>query len=327
VKKDDIIAALRRVGLQPGDHVVVHSSLKSFGHVDGGPDAVIDALEDAVTKCGTVVMPTYSGQLIYVLERLALRAGVNGAGSGRGTVFEGSLSSLFEELRNQAYEGGVPYPFATPRDLFKRFSGERKFLERNGWRMEFLGSSPNSAVRLTRDAPPLAEEDIKPWRMPVWTGAIPEAFWRRPETIRSHQYSGSFSAWGRLAEKILEGHDDRPGHKFEDHPLYRLMVLGGKILLLGVDHRSNSSIHVAEWAALRELDPGGLESRREFVEDFESINQPLVEAGGQRETELGSCRIRLALSVAVFDVVRRILLDILEREGSAPSREPASTDS
>lgn len=51
---------LTRLGLQ--DRVVaVHSSLSSFGHVDGGAEAVVDAL---LQTCNTVLMPSYSLQLM-----------------------------------------------------------------------------------------------------------------------------------------------------------------------------------------------------------------------------------------------------------------------
>lgn len=45
VRKEDIKAGLMRLGLKKGDTVGVHSSLSSFGHVDGGADTVIDALK------------------------------------------------------------------------------------------------------------------------------------------------------------------------------------------------------------------------------------------------------------------------------------------
>ena len=45
LSRDDLVHGLRRIGLRAGYHVVVHSSLSSFGYVEGGADAVIDALE------------------------------------------------------------------------------------------------------------------------------------------------------------------------------------------------------------------------------------------------------------------------------------------
>ena len=54
----DITAALRRLGIVPGDMVLVHSSLKSLGHVDGGTAAVIRGFEDLLGREGTLVMPT-----------------------------------------------------------------------------------------------------------------------------------------------------------------------------------------------------------------------------------------------------------------------------
>ena len=45
VSKDDIKAGLLWLGLKKGDTVGVHSSLNSFGYVEGGADAVIDVLQ------------------------------------------------------------------------------------------------------------------------------------------------------------------------------------------------------------------------------------------------------------------------------------------
>jgi len=58
--KGDISGALRELGLRAGDTVVVHSSLSSFGEVDGGADSVVDALLDVLTPDGTLVAPTFN---------------------------------------------------------------------------------------------------------------------------------------------------------------------------------------------------------------------------------------------------------------------------
>ena len=60
VIKEDIKRGLRQLGLKRGDVIGVHSSLSSFGYVEGGADAVIDALLETVGEEGTIVMPTYS---------------------------------------------------------------------------------------------------------------------------------------------------------------------------------------------------------------------------------------------------------------------------
>lgn len=58
VTERDIIAALNDVGIRRGDVVIVHSSLKSMGYVEGGADTVIDALLKVLGENGTLVMPT-----------------------------------------------------------------------------------------------------------------------------------------------------------------------------------------------------------------------------------------------------------------------------
>jgi aminoglycoside 3-N-acetyltransferase len=58
-----IARGLRVLGVEAGDIVCVHSSMKSLDLVIGGPRAVVEALVVAVSPGGTVMMPTYSGDL------------------------------------------------------------------------------------------------------------------------------------------------------------------------------------------------------------------------------------------------------------------------
>ena len=44
VTQDDIVEGLRKIGIAPGDTVMVHSGLSYFGKVEGGAETVIRAL-------------------------------------------------------------------------------------------------------------------------------------------------------------------------------------------------------------------------------------------------------------------------------------------
>jgi aminoglycoside 3-N-acetyltransferase len=61
VTRADIAEGFRALGLNTGDAVLVHSSLKSFGRVDGGADTVIDGVLDALGPDGTLIAPTLTG--------------------------------------------------------------------------------------------------------------------------------------------------------------------------------------------------------------------------------------------------------------------------
>jgi len=56
----ELVSVLRDVGVQEGTSVCVHSSLSSLGHVDGGVDTVIGALQEAVGSDGRLLMPANS---------------------------------------------------------------------------------------------------------------------------------------------------------------------------------------------------------------------------------------------------------------------------
>lgn len=62
--REDISQSLARLGLRPGDAVMVHSSLSSLGHVDGGADTVVDALLETLGPSGTLVVPTFTFSLM-----------------------------------------------------------------------------------------------------------------------------------------------------------------------------------------------------------------------------------------------------------------------
>lgn len=59
VGRSELVTGLRGMGVEDGDVLFVHSSLKSLGFVTGGPESVIAALQEAVGPTGTLLLPTY----------------------------------------------------------------------------------------------------------------------------------------------------------------------------------------------------------------------------------------------------------------------------
>jgi len=63
VTQADAVAALRAVGVEAGDVLLVHSSLTAFGHVVGGARTLLAALREAVGEAGTVLLPAFASSL------------------------------------------------------------------------------------------------------------------------------------------------------------------------------------------------------------------------------------------------------------------------
>ena len=77
-------------------------------------------------------------------------------------------------------------------------------------------------------------------------GKIPETFRKYPYVVRSNHPTTSFAAWGKKAKYIIKSHrlENDLG---KDSPLGKIYKLNGEILLLGVPHINNSSLHLAEY--------------------------------------------------------------------------------
>lgn len=59
---DELVTGFQQLGLRDEDVLMVHSSYKSLGGVDGGAETVIDALREIVGAQGTVLFPTFNFQ-------------------------------------------------------------------------------------------------------------------------------------------------------------------------------------------------------------------------------------------------------------------------
>ncbi len=57
--KESLLNDIRKIGVKKGDILLVHSSMKAIGEVEGGADTVLDALTDAVGD-GMLILPTHT---------------------------------------------------------------------------------------------------------------------------------------------------------------------------------------------------------------------------------------------------------------------------
>ena len=107
-------------------------------------------------------------------------------------------------------------------------------------------------------------------------GVIPEQFRTWPGVVRSHHATGSFAACGPLAKRITAEQrlEDPCG---ERSPLAVIYDLRGWILLLGVGHRRNTTLHLAERRALgagQEQVRGGAALLVDGVRQWVSFREP-----------------------------------------------------
>jgi aminoglycoside 3-N-acetyltransferase len=75
-------------------------------------------------------------------------------------------------------------------------------------------------------------------------GVVADSFWRRSGVLRSNS-PHAFAARGRQADRITAPHPVELPHGL-DSPVGRVYELDGQVLLLGVGHDANTTVHLAE---------------------------------------------------------------------------------
>lgn len=132
---------------------------------------------------------------------------------------------------------------------------------------------PESWWKTIRDETPAFDRDLTPTR---GMGRIPELFRTCPGVVRSDHPQASVAARGPNAELLTDGHalDSGVG---EGSPMARLYDVDGWVLLLGVTHARNTSLHLCEYRATfpgrkteRQGAPVLVDGRRRWVE-FEDL--------------------------------------------------------
>ena len=158
---------------------------------------------------------------------------------------------------------------------------------------------PNSEWQEIKRTMPAYDKRFSPTHK---MGIVAEVFRKQPGVVRSDHPAVSFSAWGEKARHIVRNHKlDFPTG--EGTPLHRLYKLNGRILLIGVDHRASTSLHLAEnllgaeirgwhweaspvmvdgkrkWKRWREINLEGGDWFAALGESFEESYPPLVHRG------------------------------------------------
>jgi aminoglycoside 3-N-acetyltransferase len=102
---------------------------------------------------------------------------------------------------------------------------------------------PESWWPIIRQEMPAYESDLTPTR---GMGAIAETFRKQRGVIRSAHPQVSFAARGKYATLITQNHELTYALG-EGSPLASIYDLDGWVLLLGVGHKNNTSLHLAEY--------------------------------------------------------------------------------
>ncbi len=104
---------------------------------------------------------------------------------------------------------------------------------------------PESWWQTIRDNAPTYDPQKTPTER---LGRIPETFRSYPEVLRSDHPQVPFASWGMHAKEIVTGQQlmDPFG---KGSPLEKIYNLQGKVLLIGVGHLNNTSLHFAEVSA------------------------------------------------------------------------------
>jgi aminoglycoside 3-N-acetyltransferase len=150
---------------------------------------------------------------------------------------------------------------------------------------------------------------------PSRTGALAETFRGRADAVRSDHPTHSVAAVGPGAAELVAGHR-RAGAVGLGSPLDRLATGGGLVLLVGVGHVANTTVHVGEVHADAPyldipFDPDwpahGQTSFAGCSRAFGAVERPLRERDAVRDVKVGAANAQLVAGVAVIEATVALL--------------------
>jgi aminoglycoside N3'-acetyltransferase len=160
--------------------------------------------------------------------------------------------------------------------------------------------------------PSMSDDDEVPFDVRITScmsmGIVAETFWKQPGVLRSDS-PHAFAASGPLGAEITRPHPVEVPHGL-DSPIGRVFERDGLVLLIGVGHDANTTIHLAEnMAGVRyraakyaTIDVDGRRTRIDYEEidhccqRFELMDDWLESQGQQRRRFVGHAEARLARS-------------------------------
>lgn len=148
-------------------------------------------------------------------------------------------------------------------------------------------------------------------------GIIPDCFRKQKGVRRSSHPIHSFAAWGKHRDVIIDGNalDFALG---EHSPLARIYDLNGSVLLLGVDHVNNTSLHLAEhrssYAGKQEVTAGApmlVDGARQWVEfrDFNWNSDDFAALGGEFGQDTGRITYGMVAASAAQLIPQQEIVD------------------
>jgi len=164
-------------------------------------------------------------------------------------------------------------------------------------------------------------------------GIVADTFWRQPGVLRSNSPHACAAA-GPHAAEITRPHPVEIPHG-PDSPVGRVADLNGQVLLLGVGHPNDTTIHLGEFlAGVRYRLPVSLVIRENgqlktvsygeinhCCKNFSFVDGWLDELGLQRRGKVGNAEARLARSCDIL----RVVVDHL-RENETTFLHPPGVD-